>query len=139
MKFTEDHKVIELISGYPEKVSEKLFQLRNLILETARETEGVYELVETTKWGEPSYMSKFGSTLRMDWKEKSKNKVHLYFTCSTNLVGTFRYIFGDELSFVGNRAISLDLQDDVPFSQLKKCIELTLTYHKRKHLPLLGV
>ncbi len=45
--------------------------LRHLVLETASETEGVNKLEETLKWGEPSYLTKNGSTIRMDWK-KSK-------------------------------------------------------------------
>ena len=35
----------------------KLLHLRQIILDTASETEGVNELEETLKWGEPSYLT----------------------------------------------------------------------------------
>jgi hypothetical protein len=55
---------------YPEKVKTKLLNLRIIILETATELEEIESLEETLKWGEPSYISKTGSTIRIDWKEK---------------------------------------------------------------------
>ncbi|MFT5337424.1 MAG: hypothetical protein ACI9YL_001426 [Luteibaculaceae bacterium] len=39
--------------------------LRQLIRATVPEIEGVNSLEETLKWGEPSYLTKYGSTLRM--------------------------------------------------------------------------
>ncbi|MFK7954336.1 MAG: DUF1801 domain-containing protein, partial [Ekhidna sp.] len=99
---------------------------------------GVSKLVETTKWGEPSYVCKNGSTIRMDWKEKNPEKYGLYFICSTELVSTFKIILGDELDFEGNRAVMLDLCEPIPEKALQKCISLALNYHKIKHLPLLG-
>lgn len=37
--------------------------LRELVIETAGETHGVDVLEETLKWGEPSFITKNGSTL----------------------------------------------------------------------------
>ncbi|MFK7951437.1 MAG: DUF1801 domain-containing protein, partial [Ekhidna sp.] len=85
MEFVENKKILEIISNYPTVASKKLNELRKLILETA-ERDGVSKLVETTKWGEPSYVCKNGSTIRMDWKEKNPEKYGLYFICSTELV-----------------------------------------------------
>lgn len=138
MEFVESKTVQDLISSYPKQAEEKLNQLRELIMITAKE-DGIDKLVETTKWGEPSYVCKNGSTLRMDWKERNPGKYYLYFICSTELVSTFKFIFGDELQFEGNRAIELDLNEPAPESALKKCISLALNYHKVKHLHLLGV
>ncbi|MEM9337402.1 MAG: DUF1801 domain-containing protein [Bacteroidota bacterium] len=139
MEFKESKQVTDLLDSYPQEARGKLNQLRALILQIAKETEGVDRLEETTKWGEPSYLTKTGSTIRMDWKEKHRDRYCLYFTCSTELVPTFRFIFGDELQFEGNRAIVLDLNQPIPTQPLAKCIELALTYHTRKHLPMLGV
>lgn len=137
MEFIESSAVTSLIEGYPSKPKACLKELRKLIRDTAVSLE-VPKLLETTKWGEPSYVAKKGSTIRMDWKERSPNKVYLYFICSSELVSTFRYIFGDELVFEGNRAIELDLNSRLPKKKLSKCIELALTYHSVKHLPFLG-
>ncbi len=139
MEFIESKAVSSLVANYPPGAKKKLSQLRKLILDTAKETKGVDKLVETTKWGEPSYLTKTGSTIRMDWKKKTPDKCYLYFICTTELVNTFRVIFGDELQFEGNRAIILDMKEQIPTSALKRCISLALTYQKVKHLHLLGV
>lgn len=139
MEFVKSEKVSKLLENYPRTAQAKLNQLRKLIVATAEETEGVDKLVETTKWGEPSYLTKTGSTIRMDWKAKTSDTYYLYFICSTQLVNTFRIIFGDELEFEGDRAIVLDLKEPMPSIALKRCITLALTYQKVKHLPMLGV
>jgi len=139
MEFVKSEKVSKLLENYPRTAQAKLNQLRKLIVATAEETEGVDKLVETTKWGEPSYLTKTGSTIRMDWKAKTPDTYYLYFICSTQLVNTFRIIFGDELEFEGDRAIVLDLKEPMPSIALKRCITLALTYQKVKHLPLLGI
>ena len=74
----------------------------------------------------------------MDWKEKKPNQYAMYFQCSSRLVSTFKIIYKDTFKFQGNRAILFELHDKVPEKELKHCVFLTLTYHKRKHLPLLG-
>ena len=130
--------VDDKFTQYPAHVQKKMHDLRTLILETAAENAAIGELEETLKWGEPSYLSRIGSTVRIDWKEKAPHKYAIYFNCNTILVETFRELYGDSLSFEGNRAISLNLDVDPPRDILKHCISLALTYHKVKHLPLLG-
>ena len=137
--FVESKKVLQLLEHYPAVACKKLMQLRQLIIDTASEIEGVDQLVETTKWGEPSYVTRLGSTIRMDWKPKTPDRYYLYFICTTELVSTFRFIFGEELTFEGDRAIVLNLHEPMPGPALKRCIGLALRYHRVKHLPMLGV
>ena len=139
MEFVQSKEVNQLIESYPSTAKKRLMQLRQLIIDTAKETEGVHQLLETTKWGEPSYVTKTGSTIRMDWKGGTPDKYYMYFICTTELVRTFRFIFGEDLHFEGNRAIVLDLNKPIPSTALKRCIVLALTYKKIKHLPMLGV
>ena len=131
-------KVTSVFNNYPTHIKKEMLYLRNLVLTTASEIEGLKKLEETLKWGEPSYVTKYGSTLRMDWKPKNPRQYALYFQCSSSLVSTFRIIYKNEFKFEGSRAIIFKLTDTVPVKQLKHCIVLTLTYHKVKHLPLLG-
>lgn len=138
MNFIENPKVTEIIREYPAAIQQKLFYLRKLILDTASETEGVSRLEETLKWGEPSYVAKGGSTIRIDWKKATPGQYAMYFICTTGLVDTFRMIYGDQLAFEGNRAIIFPIDQEVPTSALKHCITLALTYHRVKHLPMLG-
>lgn len=127
-----------LIQSYPPGAGKCLELLRDLILETATEIDGVEILDETLKWGEPSYVAKHGSTVRMDWKPSDPGHVAMYFHCRTALVETFRELYGNMFLFEGNRAIRFKIGEKIPVSELKHCIALSLTYRKRKHLPMLG-
>lgn len=55
--------------NYPDWAQKKLLFIRELILEVASEINGTPEVEETLKWGEPSYLTEQGSTIRMDWKK----------------------------------------------------------------------
>jgi len=132
------NNVLNVIGQYPEHVQTRLLRLRELIFEVAKDL-NITDLEETLKWGEPSYISKHGSTLRFDWKANKANEYALYFNCKTRLVEIFREFYADELLFEGNRAVVLNMDDALPEAVLKHCIQLALTYHKIKHLPTLGV
>lgn len=138
MDFQKSSEVEDILNSYPASASEKLVEIRSLIVDTAEEL-GVPKLLETTKWGEPSYVAKGGSTIRIDWKSKTPSKIFIYFICSTQLVSTFKFMLGEEMIFHGNRAIELDIAESLPRKSLKRCITLALTYHKVKDLPMLGV
>ena len=135
----ENLKVKEVFNNYPESMRKKLMFLRQLILETSSEIEGVNPLEETLKWGEPSYLTKDGSTIRMDWKKANPEQYVIYFQCKTKLVDTFKELYRDVFKFEGNRAIIFSEADEIPVKELKHCVALSLTYHNRKHLPMLGV
>jgi len=139
MKTIDNPQVAAIFQSYPKNIRTKLLQLRQLVFETAAETEGVGEVEETVKWGEPSYAVKGGSTIRMDWKSKNPGHYAMYFHCKTRLIDTFKEVYGDQFDFEGNRAILFDVHNKVPVEALKHCISLSLTYHRRKHLPLLGL
>ncbi|MBE4368069.1 DUF1801 domain-containing protein [Vibrio parahaemolyticus] len=133
-----DKVVKDRFDEYPDNARVRLEELRNLVFQVASELE-LGEVDETLKWGEPSYSVKTGSPLRMDWKLKSPNSCYLFFNCQTKLIDTFRELYSDELVFQGNRVIVLSLSKPLPEKVIKSCLELALTYHQRKNLPLLGV
>lgn len=134
-----DPNVETVFTKYPDFVKEKMDSLRKLVIETARETEEVTRLTETLKWGEPSFVTKHGSTLRMDWKEKSPNQYALYFQCTSRLVATFKRLFSNTFQFEGNRAIVFEINQEIPVLELKECIKAALRYHKVKHEITLGI
>lgn len=129
----------QIFANYPPVVRDRMMFLRQLVIETAEEIEEVVELEETLKWGEPSFVTKNGSTLRMDWKGKAPDQYAMYFQCSSRLVDTFRMVFGPQFQYEGNRAIVFQLNQKVPVPELKACIKACLTYHKVKHLVTLGI
>ncbi len=131
--------VAPVFDNYPDHVRDKMTHLRNLIVDTASAIDGITSLEETLKWGEPSYLAKKGSTIRIDWKKKKPDQYAIYFSCSSRLVETFRIVYRDTFEFEGNRAIVFQLNDPLPKDELKKCLIAGLTYHKIKQLPLLGL
>ncbi|MCF8259874.1 MAG: DUF1801 domain-containing protein [Melioribacteraceae bacterium] len=134
----KDPEVERKFNNYPQKVRIKLNVLRELILETAGKIETINEIEETLKWGEPSYLVKKGSTIRIDWKEKTPDFYSLYFKCTGKLVPTFKELYGELFIFENNRAIRFELDAEVPQKELKECIEMALRYHLIKNQPLLG-
>ncbi|KAB7529326.1 DUF1801 domain-containing protein [Flagellimonas olearia] len=139
LQITTNPEVKMVFDRYPDWAREKLLVLRELIVETAKETEDISSLEETLKWGEPSYLTKNGSTIRMDWKSKTPNQYALYFKCTSRLVETFKATFQNVFEFEGKRALVFQKDDEIAVEELKHCIRAALTYHKVKHLPTLGI
>ena len=127
------------LANYPDTVRDKMQFLRDLVIETAEEISEISEIEETLKWGEPSFLTKSGSTLRMDWKQKAPDQYAMYFKCTSRLVETFKVVFGDKFNYEKNRAIVFQLDQKVPSKDLKKCIKATLMYHKVKGDITLGI
>ena len=127
--------VQKVFDAYPEHHRKEMFVVRDLIFEVANSIEGVGEIEETLKWGEPSYLtseSKTGTTIRIDWKSKTPGYYAMYFNCQTNLVERFRNDFADDFEFEGDRAILFPVDRPIPVGPLSKCIAAALTYHRDK-------
>lgn len=132
-----DAGVKQKFTTYPVEVSVVLKQVRELILDVA-EQDGITELEETLKWGEPSYISKSGSAIRFDYKEKAPQQFCIYFNCKTKLIDTFKELYGDTFVYQRNRALVFKLNQTLPSRELAHCLSLALCYKKIKHLPMLG-
>lgn len=139
MKKIENPAVAAVFDKYPIEHRSRMMALRKIIIDTAAQSAEIGPLEETLKWGEPSYLAKKGSTVRLAWKAKNPDQYGLYFQCQTSLVETFRELYPDQLKFDGNRAILFDSDDLVPEEVVSHCISLSLNYHRLKHLPMLGV
>ncbi|GAB5410560.1 MAG: DUF1801 domain-containing protein [Balneolaceae bacterium] len=127
--------VKEVFDSYPDHIKPKMNELRELIYEVASSTEGVGEIEETLKWSEPAYLTKkpkSGTTIRMDWKERSPDEIGIYVNCNTSLVESYRTMFSDELMFEGSRAILIRVDEPIPKEPLLICIQMALRYHLDK-------
>lgn len=138
MKKIGTREVFAKFDSYPLPIREKLLALRGLIFEVASEQNGIGDIEETLKWGEPSYIAKSGSTIRIAWKASNPENYAMYFHCGTKLVDTFKELHGGKFRYEGNRAIIFSESEKPPIKELRQCIALSLTYHRVKHLPLLG-
>jgi hypothetical protein len=125
--------VAQTFEAYPVNMRRRMLALRELIFSTAADTDGVGELEETLKWGEPAYLTSStgsGSTIRIDWKKKRPSEYAMYFNCQTSLVETFRTLFPNDFKFEGNRALVFSEAAAVPRDALAFCIATALTYHR---------
>lgn len=127
--------VAAVFDSYSKEVKPKLLFLRQLIFDVASQTNGVGELEETLKWGQPSYLtttSKSGSLIRIDQVKPHAGKYAMYFHCQTTLVDMFKEMYRGKFKFSGNRGIIFNTADDVPVTELRHCISMALTYHLNK-------
>ncbi len=124
--------VADTFQSYPPGFKKKLIELRSLILKTAKEAIPDELLVETLKWGEPSYLwhkKNIGTTIRIHWQNSKPDQCGIYFHCQTNLIYKFKKKFGDKFNYEGNRAIIFKSKDKLPLKELKECIAMALMYH----------
>lgn len=125
--------VAAVFASYDAGVRTELLELRQLILATAEETAGVGPITETLKWGQPSYLtseSGSGSTIRVaPTRPGSEYDYAMFFICHTNLVESFKDLFGDVFVYDGNRALLFSVGAERPEDELRACIVMALTYH----------
>jgi hypothetical protein len=128
------HEVQARFQAYPANVRRRMLALRELVLNTAAQTPGAGDIEETLKWGEPAYVTvnKAGSTVRIDWKPKAPDQYAVYFNCQTNLVESFRQMFPKDFRFEGNRALILDLKQEMPEDSLGFCVAASFSYHLKR-------
>ena len=137
MRRFSDSDVASVFKAYPPGIRAKLMALRELVFDTAARTEGVGQLTETLKWGQPSYLTEetgSGSTVRID-RLKASDGYAVYFHCQSGLIGRFRELYPDTFKYLGKRAIVFDSGDGVPARELRHCLALALTHHARKKKP----
>ncbi len=127
--------VTAALNAFPDKPRQTLLQIRHLILQTAASNPKIGLLLETLKWGEPSFLTpatKSGSTIRMAWKPANPNHVGLYFNCNTTLVETMRQIYPDTFTYQKNRAVLLPVDVPLPKRAVAHICEMAMTYHLKR-------
>lgn len=131
-------EVRDAFERMPRHIREQLLSLRALIFQVGLQAESTAEITEALRWGEPSYLTKSGSTIRLGWKSTAKDEYMMLFNCNSRLVATFKRIYPEAFEFRSNRAIVFKSGERIPTKALEHCIALALNYHRVKHLPLLG-
>jgi len=139
LKEIKNDEVRSIFENYPLNVQEQLIELRELIVNTALKCEDIKDFEETLKWGEPSYVSKIGSTIRLGLVKSNPNQYAMFFHCKTKLVDTFRHLYGDTFTFEGNRAILFNVKETIAKEELEHCILMSLKYHKIKNKPAMDL
>ena len=129
-------EVAAVFASYPDLLRPGLLALRQLILDTAVETEGVGPIEEALRWGQPSYLTSetgSGSTVRIaPTGPTSAFDYAMYFICHTNLVESFERLFGDVFTYEKDRALLFSVDESPPTNELRECVAMALTYHSPK-------
>ncbi|MFN4024510.1 MAG: DUF1801 domain-containing protein [Hyphomonas sp.] len=130
--------VAAVYEAYPAAARKRLLTLRQMVFDTSAGLPETGPLTETLKWGEPAYLtetSRSGTTIRLAWSPKQPASVSLFVSCQTSLIESWRNHYSHDLTFVGNREIRFPLGQPLPADQIRHCIAMALTYHKRKSAP----
>ena len=123
---------------YPDNIQKKLMIIREMIFNLAAQNPDIGVIEETLKWGEPSYIAKHGSTIRLAWRKSSPDHYGIFFNCKSKLLETFREIYPTSFNYSDNRSLLFSSDQKIPKDELSHCLLLALTYHRVKHLNLLG-
>lgn len=126
----EDPAVKAVFANYPEPERSSLLLLRDRIFDTAKQTAGVGNLLETLKWGQPAYLTpetRSGSTIRLGLPKSGGYAIFVH--CQTTIISDFQQLFPTDFTYEGNRAIHFSADNPPEFSKLELLIGRALTYH----------
>ena len=81
---------------------------------------------ECLKWGQPSYLTPKGSTLRLGVSKAGKPAIYAH--CQSSIIGDFASQFAADFEIEGNRAVYLDRLEAGDKAKLRLLIRHGLTY-----------
>ena len=116
--------------AFPPAVKSGTMALRTLIYETAKGISGLAAPTECLRWGQPSYITPIGSTLRIGIPKSGG--FALYAHCQSTIISQFAQGFGADFQIEGNRAVLFQSKDDIQPEKLRLMIEHALTYKRKK-------
>lgn len=116
--------------AFPPAVKSGTMALRTLIYETAMGISDLAAPTECLRWGQPSYITPIGSTLRIGIPKSGG--FALYAHCQSTIISQFAQGFGADFQIEGNRAVLFRSKDDIQPKKLRLMIEHALTYKRKK-------
>ena len=121
-----DAKVQAVFEGFPAVERQGLLKLRQMILDSPTQA----PITEALRWGQPAYLCKTGSTLRLGLPKTGG--FALYAHCQTTLIRDFVDMFPDDFTIEGNRAVHFHTLSDVQPEKLDFLISSALSYKLNK-------
>jgi hypothetical protein len=134
MESVNSPELKDVLLAYPRGVRKRILFLRQLIFDVASKLHGVAGLVEVLERGEPAYriaQSKHSITVRISHRNRALTEYAVQFNGKTDLINKFRMLFPSTFRYEGN-SIVFDKDDVVPVKELRVCLFLALTHHRRK-------
>ncbi|MDF3822060.1 DUF1801 domain-containing protein, partial [Leptospira sp. 96542] len=124
--------VADFYFSLPSQKRDKLFELRSLIFEVAKDLPEIGSITECIKWGQPSYLAEkktLGTPIRLGLFGDSELAIFVH--CQTTLIAQFRKLYPN-WKFSGNRAIIIPLKGKLAKTKFKNCFSAALLYHQKK-------
>ena len=125
-----NQKVAAAYAAFPQDSLAIAIALRELVLETARTMPEVGPVTESLKWGQPSYVVKKGTALRI--AVPKGGGCGLYAHCQSGVIAHYAATVAGPDKIDGTRGVIFQTVDDVVPERLRLLIRHALTYHKAK-------
>ena len=138
MEIKEDKSFSEAWKRIPRELIPLADKIRSLIFSSARELELDY-LSLTTKWGEASFVSSKGVTIRLAAYKHQQGALGVFFPCSSTMIQNCKELFPEEFEYEKQRAIILSKEGKLNTLTLELVIRAALNYHRVKQEPNLGM
>ncbi len=116
----EVNAAFEAIDPAPRRV---LLAVRDLILNEA----GDVPVEEALRWGQPAYLTKKGTTIRLGVSKAGLPSVFTH--CQSSVMSDVQAVAGEGLIWDGNRGVSWRVEDDLPEAVLRILARRALRYH----------
>ncbi|MDF1668488.1 MAG: DUF1801 domain-containing protein [Roseovarius sp.] len=130
MSGTIPPEVARVIDGYAQPTRDGVHHLRRLILQTAKATPEVGPVEETLRWGQPAYLTRKGSTLRIGPHRDAS--FALFAHCQSTIIASYAQAFPSWDQIDGNRAVLFDSPNQIEPQRLSHLIRHALSYHVTK-------
>lgn len=119
---------------WPIEAQTRFAEIRGLILDAAKQV-AIGPLTESLKWGQPAWRPerpRTGSTLRLNWSDKSPQTLAFFVDCKTTLAAQMFAAYPFDFEYKSNRELQVHLDAALPNSAINHLAELTFTYHKKR-------
>ncbi|MDP5218307.1 DUF1801 domain-containing protein [Ruegeria sp. 2205SS24-7] len=120
-------KVEDAFAAFPPSAQDGLLRLRDLIFDTAAQLPEPATLSEELKWGQPAYLTRKGTTIRLGVPKQAQ--FGLFVHCQTRLISEFSQTFPGTDRIEGTRAVLFDEVGEISPERHGWLIARALTYH----------
>ena len=103
-------------------------ELRNIIFEEAARL-GV-TVVESLKWGQPSYLAPNGTPIRIGLPKTGGFAVYTH--CQSSVISDFATLHGSKFKIEGNRAVHFSSISELDAPELRSLITHALLYKEKR-------
>ena len=103
-----------------------LIRLRDMIYATAEADPRIAPIAETLKWGQPAYVSKTGTTLRLGVPKSGG--FGLFVHCQSRVIPDYQAMFPDLDRFDGTRGLLFSSPNEIDETRHTWLIQRALTY-----------